>query len=534
MRRWGLILGISGFALGVAAEWVAFGWREPLRWLPDLAVGWTFLGCGLLARVRRPDNNTGVLMMTTGFSWFLANFAGVDHRVLAWVAAHGIFVYRGPLVHLVLAYPLGRLSGRFTWVAAGAGYGAALVPQVSQSEAATIVLAGLVLSASAHRYLRAVGMVRRARLLSLYATAALSFVLMGVAVVNLVIGAPANLPMLVAFQVALLAIAAGLLGGLLSGSWERADVADLVVQLGEARSGTLRGELSRALGDPSLEVGYWVAEADAFVTAEGQVLSLPGVAGERRVSIVRRGDDPVAAIVHDATVLDDPGLSDAVAFAAELGASNARLQAELRGRVAELAGSRRRIVEARDEERQRLERRLREGAERRLDGLVDILRRGSVSALSETTRQRILRAQEQLDRTLDDIHGLALGLHPRILTERGLNDALALVSRSVPIPVRLDLTSGQVPEHVEKAAYFVCSEALANVAKHASASLVRVTVSRDGARVIVVVEDDGLGGADFARGSGLQGLADRLQASADRSRWRAFPDVERALQRRFL
>jgi signal transduction histidine kinase len=512
MRGRGFLLWTAGVALGVVAESVAFGWDDPLHWLPDIAVGWTFIGCGLVAMGRWPGNNTGVLMAATGFTWFLGNFAGVDNQVVAWVAVNGIFVYRGPLVHLVLAYPVGRLPGRLERAAAGVGYGTAFVPRVGRNDVALIILASLLLLVSARGYVRAIGTARRARLLSLRATAGLSSVLIAVAVASLAAGTAVGRPALLAYQVALVAIGGGLFGGLLSGSWERADLADLVVELGEARSGTLRGELSRALGDPSLEVGYWVADADAFITAEGRALSLPGVDSERSLTIVRRGDDPVAAIVHDPTVLDDPGLSEAVAFAAGLAASNARLQAELQRRVAELSVSRRRILEAGDEERQRLERRLREGAERRLEGLAHTLRRGARSAPGKGTKERIIRAAEQLDRTLEDMRGLALGLHPRVLSERGLGEAIAAAAESLPIPVRIDLAPDRLPRAVEAVAYFVCSEALANVAKHASASAVRVSVRRDATRATVVVEDDGLGGADPCRGSGLRGLADRLQA----------------------
>jgi signal transduction histidine kinase len=511
MRRWSLRVWAAGVALGVVAEWVAYGWDDRLHWLPDLAVGWTFIGCGLVAKVRWPENATGPLMTATGFTWFLGNFAGVDSEVLAWVAASAIFVHRGPLVHLLLAYPTGRLPGRLERVAAAVAYAAAFLTELWRDDVATIVLASLLVAVSARGYLRAVGTARRARLLSLRAAAGLSSVLIAVAVASQVAGAAAGRPALLAYQVALVAIGGGLFAGLLSASWERADVADLVVELGEARSGTLRGELSRALGDPSLEVGYWIAGADVFMNAEGRPLALPDAGSGRSVTIVRRGDEPVAAIVHDHVVLDDPGLLEAVTSAAQLAASNARLQTELQRQVAELAASRRRILEAADEERRRLEGRLREGAERRLEGLADSLRASALSAPGEATKVRIVRAGEQLDRTLEDMRALAFGLHPRVLSERGLGEALAIVAESSPIPVSINVTRDRLPAGVEAVAYFVCSEALANVAKYASAAAVRVSVTRDGTRATVVVEDDGVGGADPARGSGLRGLADRVE-----------------------
>jgi signal transduction histidine kinase len=518
MGRQGILLWAAGalwavgVAVGVVAESVAFGWYDPLHWLPDLAVGWTFIGCGLLAASRWPGNNSGLLMTTTGFTWFLGNFAAVDNQVLAWLGANAIFVHRGPLVHLILAYPVGHLPGRLERAAVGAGYGAAFVAQIWRNDAATIFLAALLLAVSARGYLRAVDRASRARLLSLRASAGLSSVLIAVAVASLSAGTAAGRPALFAYQVALVAIGGGIFAGLLSASWDRADVVDLVVELGEHRSGTLRGELSRALGDPSLDVGYWVADADAFVDADGRAFSLPAVDSERSVTFVRRRDETVAAIVHDPSVLGDPGLADAVASAAVLAAANAGLQAELQRRIAELVASRRRILEAADEERQHLERRLRDGAERRLEGLAGILFRGARSASGNATKEKILRAREQLDRTLEDMRGLAMGLHPRVLSERGLGGALAIVAADLPIPVSVEASPDRLPTGVEAVAYFICSEALTNVAKHASASTVRVTVEVDEGWVTVVVEDDGRGGADPLQGSGLRGLADRVQA----------------------
>lgn len=501
----------AGILLGLAAEKTLYGWGDPLHWIPDLAVGWTFIGFGLAATTRWPDDRTGRLMAATGFTWFLGNFTGVDSAALAWVATHAIFVYRGPLMHLVLAYPSGRLPGRVERSAAAAGYAAAFIPPVWLNDATTVVLASLLMVVSARGYVRAVGTARRTRLLSFRAAAGLGSVLIGGAVARLVGGPSAQGPALLAYEVALCIIASGLFVAVVARSWERADVTDLVVELGEARSGTLRGELSRALGDPSLEVAYWVADAGAFVNAEGRALALPDADPGRSVTIVRRGQEPVAAIVHDPAVLDDPGLVDAVSSAARLAASNARLQAELQRRVAELAASRRRILEAGDEERRRLEGRLREGAERRLESLADTLRRGSLSAPGEATRERIARAEEQLDRTLEDMVQLARGLHPRGLAERGLGEALTAVAEGLPIPVSIEVTGERMPAGVEAVAYFVCSEALANVAKYASASAARVSVTRDGTRARVVVEDDGVGGADPAGGSGIRGLSDRVE-----------------------
>ena len=506
-----LLLWPAGVGLGIAAEWVAFGWNDPVHWIPDLAVGWTFIGFGLVAAARWPDNASGRLMVAAGFTWFIGNFAAVDNEVAAWVAASATFVHRGPLVHLLLAYPTGRLRGRVERVAVGVGYVAAFITPIWRNDVVTIGLATLLVAVMSRGYLRSVGRTRRARLLALGAAAGLGVVLAAGAVARLVTGTAAGGAALLAYEVILVAVGAGLFLGLLMAPWERTDVADLVVELGEARSGTLRGELSRALGDPSLEVGYWVADAGAFVNAEGRALDLPRADTGRSVTVVRREEEPVAAIVHDRTVLADPALVEAVSSAAWLGASNARLQAELQRRVDDVAESRRRILEASDEERARLERRLEEGTERRLRDLAYELDRGMATASGDATRQRIDRAREQLGRALDEIHAIALGLHPRVLSERGLDAAVAVLAETLGTPMTVEVTAGRMPAQIEAAAYFVCSEALVNIEKHAGASRVRVSVSRDRHVVRVVVEDDGMGGADPDRGSGLRGLADRVE-----------------------
>jgi signal transduction histidine kinase len=511
MRQRGLV-GLAGATLGLTAEWVGFGWDDPRRWIPDLAVGWTLIGCGLIASRRRPESRTGPLMAATGFTWFLGNFAQVGVAAVAWVATHMVNLHRGPLVQLVLAYPSGRPGSRLVRAAVTVGYAAAIITPIWRSEAATILLAALLLGVCAREYVRAVGRARRARLIALQAAAGLSLVLAGIAAARLVLPpGDVNGPSLLVYEAALCVLAGGLLAGLLSAPWDRAAITDLVVELGEARSGTLRGELSRALADPSLEIGYWLPDRAIFVDTEGRILSLPDAGSGRSVTVVEREGQPVAALVHDPAVLEDPGLLEAVTSAAQLAASNARLQAEVQARVVELAASRRRILAARDEERRRLERRLYEGTERRLGELAAILRRGRRSASGQRTRDQIARAEDQLGRTIEELRQLAHGLHPRLLAEHGLEGALAALAKDLSLPVEIKVTGNQLPQQVAIAAYFVCAEALTNVAKHATAAHVTVAVTASEGRVRVEIEDDGVGGADPAHGSGLRGLTDRVE-----------------------
>jgi hypothetical protein len=186
MRRLGLV-GLAGAALGLTAEWVGFGWGDPRHWVPDLAVGWTLIGCGLVAWARRPQSRTGALLAATGFAWFVGNFAQVGVAAVAWLAAHLVYLYRGPLMQLVLTYPSGRPGSRLVRGAIAAGYAAAVVTPIWDSEAATILLAGLLLGVCVREYVQAVGGARRTRLIALQAAAGLSLVLAGTAAARLLL-----------------------------------------------------------------------------------------------------------------------------------------------------------------------------------------------------------------------------------------------------------------------------------------------------------------------------------------------------------
>jgi signal transduction histidine kinase len=525
MRLFRFALWPAGAALGILSEQAYFGWGDARHWIPDLVTGWSLIACGLIGWSRQSESRSGALMAATGFAWFAGNFATADLSPLDWLAAHALYLYRGPLFHLVLSYPRGRLAGRIERAAVAVGYLAAIVTPAWRSGTTTIVLASLLLGVAGRSYLRAAGRARRERLAALQATAFLGAVLAADALVRFAVSTPeAKDATLLANEAALVVLAVSLLAGLLRWPWERAEVTDFVVELGEARSGTLRDALARALGDPTLELGYWLPESGAYVDAAGRPLELPAAGSDRSVTRVERDGQAVAVLVHDASVLDDPGLVEAVATAARLAASNAHLQAEVRAQVSELQESRRRLVRAGDEERRRLEQRLREGAERRLVALEQVLERVSGNTSRSRTAE-IERARGQLARTLVDLHDLAGGLHPRALAEKGLAAALASLAQRSPVPVELAVLAGRLSAEVEAAAYFVCSEALANAAKYASASRVFVKVTADDRRALVEIVDDGVGGADPAQGSGLRGLADRVEALGGQLRLESPPGV---------
>jgi len=189
-----------------------------------------------------------------------------------------------------------------------------------------------------------------------------------------------------------------------------------------------------------------------------------------------------------------------------------KLDAELQARLEDLRASRARIVEAGDAERRRLERDLHDGAQARLVALAVMLRAARNRADGELAAM-LDRALEELQTSLSELRELARGIHPAVLTDRGLEPAIQALASRAPVPVTVDAdATDRLPGPVESAAYFVVSEALTNVAKYAHASQATVAVRRKNGHVVVEVTDDGIGGADAAHGSGLRGLADRVAA----------------------
>jgi signal transduction histidine kinase len=318
--------------------------------------------------------------------------------------------------------------------------------------------------------------------------------------------------------------------GLLSARLARSAVGDLVLDLERPLPpGELRASLARALGDPSLEVLYALAGRDGWVNADGRPGSLPGPGagpGARTATLVEREGRPLAALIHDPAL--DRELVRAAAVAAGMRIENERLHADVRAQLEEVRASRQRIVEAGDAERRRVERNLHDGAQQRLATLAlslamlrdraarDSADPGMAAALGQTAAE--------LKQAMAELRELARGIHPAILTEEGLPAAVeSLADRSsLPVKVLADV-EGRLPEPVEAVAYFVVSESLANVAKYAQASHARVALSRRNGVLRVEVSDDGVGGADASRGSGLRGLEDRVSAVRGRFRVDAPP-----------
>jgi signal transduction histidine kinase len=305
------------------------------------------------------------------------------------------------------------------------------------------------------------------------------------------------------------------LAGLMQSRVSRAGaVSQLVAQLGaspESRRG-LREALADAFGDPSLLLVYWLPERGHYVDAQGQKVELPE-GGDRAWAPVQRGGAPLAAIIHDAGLADERELLTAAGAAAGLALENERLQAELRARVDELQRSRENIIQAGLAERRQLERNLHDGAQQRLIALSLTMRmaRERLDRDSEGARRLLDEAALEVSAASSELRELARGIHPAVLSDRGLPAAVGALAARMPMPVVLDeAPQARLAPLVEIAGYYVVAEALTNVAKYAEATSARVRIMNTNGSVIVEVSDDGVGGADPERGSGLRGLADRV------------------------
>jgi signal transduction histidine kinase len=517
-------------------------------------IGWSFIGTGLYAWWRRPENRFGALMTAVGFVWFCSTLAASDVPTLFAIGGLTAALPYALLLHLLVAFPSGRLETRWEKILVGLAYFDCTVMQtlgvlwlntsdpdvcagcpanpllISNDTTPSDVAFGLqTLIAIFGLTGVAVLLVRRWRSGSpafrtaftpvLIAGVATTF-LLGISLLGDVTGVPdddAEEVVDLLSTVAMAAVPFGFLVGLLHSRVSRATaVGDLVARLGDAdRREGLRDALADALGDPSLSLAYWVPEQSRYVDAAGQPVDVTDTGGGLTFTPVEHEGRPVAMIGHDSSLDTEPDFVAAVGAAASLALENERLNAELRARVEELRASRARIVKAADDERRRLERDLHDGAQQRLVSLALSLRviNSKLDSDPEGARTLLGETANELSEATAELRELARGLHPAVLSDRGLGPALEALADRAPVPVTLgEPPADRLPPAVESASYFVVAEALTNVARYAEATRAEVSVTRANGRIEVEVRDDGVGGADPHGGSGLRGLADRVAA----------------------
>ena len=558
MKRSRLTLTILGLLAGAGAAWVMLGNHvrpsTPADVALVLAVGWTFLASGLVAWRLRPDSPIGPAMVATGLLR-LAETPFWSQDPLAFTLGHVFsYAYLVGIVYILLVFPSGRLESLFVRGLFLAGVVAAVPLQVawlltgghdvagactgcpanvlevvrapdlaegiqlSQAAIGTVVSA-IAIAVILRRWWWASAPLRFAITPLIWAgvaTLAAQLLHHGSFALGISLGDAPSI--LLDLTLALMAVA--FLIGVARTRLARSAVADLGTELNRSMGpGDLRTALARVLRDPSLQIAYWLPSEGRFVDSEGRLAALPAPGTDREVTMVEREDRRIAALVHDPAVTDDGSLVQAVAAAAGLQLENERLQAELRSQLEEVRASRARIVEATEEERRRIERNLHDGTQQRLVSISMTLGLADARVATDTAAAHglIAEARTSLTAALEEVRELSQGIHPSILTERGLGEAVDELALRTHVPVAVDLRLAErLPPPVEATAYYVISEALANVAKHAEASRAQVDVTLDEGRALIAISDDGRGGADAGRGSGLRGLRDRVEALGGR------------------
>jgi signal transduction histidine kinase len=550
-------------ALAVAAPAIAVA--ERLAWPdapPAIGVEWHLAAvlsvwAGLVAWQRHPGYRSGKIMVVFGLLLFQKMLVFSGNSILFTLGRSWGDIWFLPIVYLTLAFPTGKLTtraqGLVFWPFAVAYYFiynllvfGLLSPRSEpfwpahelfsihpvdtsawgpyDTFAHTLWVTAIVALAVA-RWWKASPPARRVLAPALLPAIVIAIDVKAVDVIGTVIGmfglsAEEFTPLVILlYRVgtsSFLAVPVGVLLGLYLARRAQARVSRLVVELDQLPGlGALEPSLRRTLRDPALRVGLYDPASGTYRTADGRPFEVLEEASNLVATRLERAGKPLGLMVHDKALLENPHLMESTAAAVRMAVDNERLHRAVRDQLEEVRASRARIVEASDAERRRVERNLHDGAQQRLVSLAMSLRmaRARAEAAGDTALSAELdRSSDDLDRAIAELRDLAQGIHPAVLTEEGLAAALEDLAERSPVRVTLSIPQARYPAAVEATAYFVASEALANVAKHSRASAARVRVSSEDETLIVEIADDGVGGADLSKGSGLRGLDDRLAA----------------------
>jgi signal transduction histidine kinase len=558
LTRATIVLGAGGLVAFLAYRVIVDEFGQPAdESAAHVIVAWTFLVTGVVAWWRRPRSHIGGLLVLAGFALLMRRFQYADDSA-AFSAAFPLGeLYNAVIAHAVLSYPSGRLETRLERGFVRLGYvlvvafplatlmvydpaksclyhcGSANPPESlllvhGDDHAFQIlrdgfrigvygVLGSAFLALLVWKLLAATAPGRRMLAPLLVAGLAAGIRAISEGALTFTDYSDRTRRILFWWQIAVTAaLPLALLAGLLRSRLARATVGDLLIELERTPPARVRNVLRHALRDPSLEIAYWFPGQETYVTRSGRPVELPDGRADRAVARLDHGDEPIAAIVYDPALNEQPLLVKSAGAAARLALENARLEAELRAQLESVRESRARIVAAGDAERQRVEKDLHDGAQQRLVALALDLRaaqRRLGNGLDPEIEGVLERAVGELQTAVEELRELAHGIHPPVLTQGGLAAAFHDLAHRTPIPVTIVAAPQErLAPDVEATAYFVACEALANVVKHASASAATISAHREGSRLVVEIGDDGIGGAVVQQGTGLRGLCDRVDA----------------------
>ena len=547
-----LLAALIAGAIAAVGCFVWSSWPPPSRYAPIeisfAVVGLSYMVAGIAAWQRWPSSRLGLLFSIVGYLYLVPYILINLHNPVAFTIGYlteGL--YFAALAHLGLAWPTGRLRSRFEcgvviaeyaqlvafsvagtmfWNPAFSGCNAScpanvlLIGDGSRSAWNTLgtieayvglVISGIVLTLIVLHWRSARGWSRRAMVPLLWIAPA-------VAAETVLTGSLFNFSALVRYALLPLVLLAG--PALFVISTVRARTAGgalgtAIVDLEPGASPTrLRDALARALGDSTLQLAFRQPDGAGYLDTSGQAVEVVRPDPGRAVVPVAGSDE--AVLVYDEGLQLEPQLVKLTAAAASMALEHARLQAEVQAQLEQVRASRTRIVEAGDAERRRLERDLHDGAQQRLVTLSLALgmARDRAAGADPELGSLIESAGKEAKEALTELRELARGIHPAVLTETGLAGAIQALAERSPVATTITaVPDGRFPAAIEATAYFVVSEALANVAKHARAGGAQVTIRRRPGRLVVEVSDDGAGGARAERGSGLRGLADRVASA---------------------
>ena len=550
-----LAVAVASVPLGIYGEWAFSRTGATLPTvLYDLSVGWAFVAAGVVASRRGPTVGAGLLMALEGLTWFLTDLEGSGISAVVFVGVVLGAINEAVLAHLVLTFPTGRTSSRVevgviltayaasvigglsyldtggpaydiyrcqgctTGVVLLSGHTGALHAAQHASEAAATLVGLVVIGLVILRYARCT--VAERRLLTPLWLSLGIFVLLTASHLLAVFEVPlgeVRQSYIGTADIVQLAVPFAFLAVVLRLRLTRAAVGEAVLELGPGMSfDGLRAALARAVGDPSLEVGIWDPGSRIYRDPAGRAVELPGPGDARTARLVEHAGDPAVIVLYDRALASDPRLPETIASALRMGAERGSILRQLRGNLDELRASRARIAEAGDAARRQLERDLHDGAQQRFVvlsmTLASTLRELGERPEASELRATLARATQEVREGLAELRELARGIHPALVTDRGLADAIDSLVARMPIPVEVATAPDRFPPPVEMTAYYVVCEALTNVTRHAGASSAHVSVRREPGALVVEVVDDGSGGARPETGSGLRGIADRVAA----------------------
>lgn len=532
--------------LGLVTGWVASNStfpdaRSTAVVVADIAAGWSFALVGAALWTRYRSKRIGGLSIAVGLAIFLSDIRWFEGSIPWTVGSMLSDIHLVVLAWLVLAFPDGRLdrterlyvtplSIYFVVLAVLGHLFQDPIPACADCPASfllirvdaelndliwgvgqivNLILVGVLVALIIRKRNSASQAARRALSPVIWALWPIGLALVLAFVEPLVgFGDSGALAVLMIERLALIAFPVALVVGVVRSRLDQARVGDLALALEDAITSTeLEERIGEALGDPTARLVFWSERGSGLIDTRGRPVE---VASDSSQAVIRASDGTeLGAIVHDPAV--DATLAASVSAAATLAMRNESLRAELRNQLLEVERSRERIAEAALDERRRIERDLHDGAQQGLLALG--ARLGSIRGKAdEELGAQLDEAIEELKSTVDILRDLARGVHPPILTDRGLAPAIETLAEHSTAAVDIDVVSERFRPAVEAAAYFLVAEALTNTVRHANATSVSVKAFRTDGWLNVEISDDGNGGADFAGGTGLQGLRDRVEA----------------------